>query len=217
MRGCLLQGQLAMKPTDMKLATPKRFTIAEYHRLTEIGFFAEDDRVELIRGEINWMAAKGTAHTVCCRNLLRELAALVVGYAELQCQDPIALPSGSEPEPDFAIVRQRSDNYRSGHPTPDDILLVIEIADSSLDYDREVKRSLYAEAGIPHYWIFNLSEQCLEAYSEPYQNGATFNYAVRRISLPNGTIALPLATTQSDGTSDRPALELQLAKLFPGF
>ena len=217
MRGVCCEGRLGMKPTEIKLATPKRFTIAEYHRLTEIGFFAEDDRVELIRGEINRMAAKGTAHTVCCRKLLRELAALVAGYAELQCQDPIALPSGSEPEPDFAIVRQRSDSYLSGHPTPDDILLVIEIADSSLDYDREVKRSLYAEADIPHYWIFNLSEQCLEAYSEPYQNGDMFNYAVRRISLPNATIALPMATTQRDGTTDRPALELQLAKLFPGY
>lgn len=205
-----------MKPTEMKPATPKRFTIAEYHRLTEIGFFSEDDRVELIRGEINRMAAKGTAHTVCCSNLLAALAELLAGYATLRCQDPIALPSGSEPEPDFAIVRQRSDNYLSGHPTPDDILLVIEIADSSLDYDREVKRSLYAEAGIPHYWIFNLIEQCLEAYSEPYQNLETFNYAVRRISLPNGTIALPLVTGQESGDSDRPALELQLAKLFPG-
>ena len=203
-----------MKPTEMKLATPKRFTIAEYHRLTEIGFFAEDDRVELIRGEINRMAAKGTAHTVCCSNLLAALAELLAGYATLRCQDPIALPFGSEPEPDFAIVRQRSDNYLSGHPTPDDILLVIEIADSSLDYDREVKRSLYAEAGIPHYWIFNLIEQCLEAYSEPYQNLETFNYAVRRISLPNGTITLPIMVVQND-VGDRSPLALKLAKIFP--
>lgn len=200
----------------MKLAAPKRFTIAEYHRLTEIGFFAEDDRVELIRGEISKMAAKGTAHTTCCRNLLRELAELVVGRAELQCQDPISLPSGSEPEPDFAIMRLRSDHYLSGHPTPEDILLVIEIADSSLDYDREVKRSLYAEAGIAHYWIFNLIEQCLEAYSEPYQNLGLFNYAVRRIFLPNATIALPdFAASQGNGLGDRPRLELQLATIFP--
>ncbi|MBW4578811.1 MAG: Uma2 family endonuclease [Tildeniella nuda ZEHNDER 1965/U140] len=198
-------------------ATPKRFTIAEYHRLTEIGFFAEDDRVELIRGEINKMAAKGTAHTTCCRNLLRELAELVVGYAELQCQDPISLPSGSEPEPDFVIVRPRSDNYLSGHPTPENILLVIEIAESSLEYDREVKRSLYAEAGITHYWIFNLIEQCLEVYSEPYQNGDVFNYAVRRIVLPKGTIALPeFSGLESNGLSDRSRLELLLVKIFPG-
>lgn len=203
-----------MKLAELKLVTPRRFTIAEYHRLTEIGFFTEDDRVELIRGEINQMVAKGTAHTVCCSNLLAALAALLAGYATLRCQDPIALPSGSEPEPDFAIVRLRSDNYLSGHPTPEDILLVIEITDSSLDYDREVKRSLYAEAGIAHYWLFNLLEQCLEAYSEPYRNGAVFNYAVRRITLSNGTITLPIEATQTDETGDR-RLELQLAKIFP--
>ena len=203
------------KLTERKLATPKRFTIAEYHRLTTIGFFAEDDRVELIRGEITKMAAKGTAHTVCCRNLLRELAGLAVGRAELQCQDPILLPSGSEPEPDFAIARLRADNYLSGHPTPDDLLLVIEIADSSLDYDREVKRSLYAEAGIGHYWIFNLIERCLEVYSEPFQNGGLFDYAVRRIVLPSGTIALPIEVVQPDDTGDRPQLVLQLATIFP--
>lgn len=205
-----------MNLAEMNLATPKRFTIAEYHRLTELGFFAEDDRVELIRGEITRMAAKGTAHTTCCRNLLRELAELVAGQAELQCQDPISLPSGSEPEPDFAIVRLRADHYLSGHPTPEDILLVIEIADSSLDYDREVKRSLYAEAGITDYWIFNLIENCLEAYSEPYQNGDRFDYAVRRIVLPQGAIALPeLSEPQPDALGDRPRLELSLAQIFP--
>ena len=203
-----------MKRTEMKLATPKRFTIAEYHRLTEIGFFAEDDRVELIRGEINKMAAKGTAHTVCCSNLLQALARLLVDKATLRCQDPIALPSGSEPEPDFAIVRLRSDHYLAGHPTPEDILLVLEIADSSLDYDRAVKRSLYAEAGIAHYWIFNLIERCVEAYSEPYQNGDLFNYAVTRIVLPAGTIALPVSDLQPDNMSER-CLELPLAKIFP--
>ena len=215
MRGDLeLRSVCCRGSLEMKLATPKRFTTAEYHRLTEIGFFTEDDRVELIRGEINRMAAKGTAHTVCCRNLLRELAGLVMDRAELQCQDPIALPSGSEPEPDFAIVRPRADEYLSGHPTPEDILLVIEIADSSLDYDREVKRSLYAEAGIAHYWIVNLIERCLEAYSEPYQNRDVFNYAVTRVVLPIGTIALPVSNLQPDNVSER-RLELQLAKIFP--
>ncbi|MBW4695999.1 MAG: Uma2 family endonuclease [Lyngbya sp. HA4199-MV5] len=200
----------------MNLVTPKSFTIAEYHRLTEMGFFAEDDRVELIRGEINRMAAKGTAHTVCCSNLLTALASLVLDKATVRCQDPISLPSGSEPEPDFAIVRLRSDHYLSGHPTPENILLVIEIADPSLDYDREVKRSLYAEAGITDYWIFNLIENCLEVYSEPYQNGDRFDYAVRRIVLPKGTIALPeLSEPQLDRLSDRPRLELPLAQIFP--
>ncbi|MDJ0620514.1 MAG: Uma2 family endonuclease [Calothrix sp. MO_192.B10] len=176
----------------MTTTTARRFTLEEYHRLTEIGFFHEDERVELIRGEVIQMAAKGTAHTTCCRNLLRELAKLVANQAELQCQDPITLPSGSEPEPDFAVVRSIADNYLSAHPTPKDVLLVIEIADSSLNYDQEVKIPLYAEAGISDYWIFNLVAQHLECYSEPYQElTGNFAYSVKRIFLPHQVVMLP--------------------------
>jgi Uma2 family endonuclease len=191
----------------MTITTAKRFTVEEYHRLAELGFFHEDDRIELIRGEIIQMAAKGTPHTTCCRNLLEELAALVIGRAKLQCQDPITLPSKSEPEPDFAILRKRADNYLSAHPTPEDILLVIEIADSTLKYDQETKLPLYAEAGISDYWIFNLVNNYLEAYSEPYQDSqGNFGYRMKRIVLPNQTIILPCF----------PELLLDLSKAFPG-
>ncbi len=140
----------------MTLTRAKRFTIEEYHRLADLEFFTEDDRVELIRGEIIEMAAKGTPHTTCCSNLLSELAALTARRATLRCQDPIILSPNSEPEPDFAIVKKRADNYLSGHPNPSDILLLIEIADSTLKHDLEVKLPLYAEAGISDYWLFNL-------------------------------------------------------------
>ena len=191
----------------MTITTAKRFTVEEYHRLAELGFFHEDDRIELIRGEIIQMAAKGTPHTTCCRNLLEELAALVIGRAKLQCQDPITLPSKSEPEPDFAILRKRADNYLSAHPTPEDILLVIEIADSTLKYDQETKLPLYAEAGISDYWIFNLVNNYLEAYCEPYQDSqGNFGYRMKRIVLPNQTIILPFF----------PELSLDLFKAFPG-
>ncbi|BAY30782.1 hypothetical protein NIES2107_26300 [Nostoc carneum NIES-2107] len=186
--------------------TTRRFTVNEYHRLIELGFFHEDERVELIRGELVQMIAKGTAHTTCCRNLIRELGKLVAGKAELQCQDPINLPSGSEPEPDFAIVRSTADNYLSAHPTPPDIFLVIEIADSSLDYDRNVKMPLYAEAEIPHYWIFNLVAKQLEAYSEPYQDSqGNFGYRFKRIFLANQSVELPLPLSPT----------LDLAAVFP--
>lgn len=185
----------------------KRFTIDEYHRLADLGFLSEDDRVELIRGEIIQMSAKGTLHTTCCRNLVEELVKLLAGQAQVQCQDPIALSSKSEPEPDFAILRKRADNYLSGHPNPPDILLVIEIADSTLKYDRDVKLPLYAEAGISDYWIFNLVENHLEAYSEPYQDlQERFGYSSKRIVLPNRAIALP----------SFPDLSLDLTKVFPG-
>jgi Uma2 family endonuclease len=176
--------------------TTRRFTLDEYHRLIELGFFHEDERVELIRGELVQMVAKGTAHTTCCSNLIRELAQLVAGKAELRCQDPITLPSGSEPEPDFAIVRSTPDNYLSAHPTPADIFLVIEIADSSLDYDRDVKMPLYAEAEISHYWIFNVVTNQSEAYSEPYKDSQNnFGYRFKRIFLANQSVELPIASS----------------------
>ena len=191
----------------MTTTNAKRFTIEEYHRLAELGFFHEDDRIELIRGEIIQMAAKGTPHTTCCRNLLRELAELLAGLAELQCQDPITLPSKSEPEPDFAILRKRADNYLSAHPTPKDVLLVIEIADSTLKYDQETKLSIYAEAGILDYWMFNLVDNHLETYSEPYQDlQGNFGYSMKRIVLPNQIIMLPCFSE----------LVLDLSKVFPG-
>lgn len=191
----------------MTLTTAKRFTIDEYHRLIDLGFLTENDRVELIRGEIMQMAAKGTPHTNCCRDLLEELAGLLIGRAKLQCQDPIVLPSNSEPEPDFAILQKRTDNYRFALPKADDVLLVIEIADSTLKYDQEVKVPLYAEAGIPDYWIFNLVKNHLETYSEPYQEfQGGFGYSVKHIVLPNKTIALPCFLD----------ISLDLAKVFPG-
>ncbi len=187
------------------LVQAKRFTIAEYHYLEEMEFF-NGDRMELVRGEIVSKSAKGTRHTVCSSNLLSKLATLIRGCAILQCQDPIFLPPNSEPEPDFAIVRDRDDNYLTGHPTPDDILLVIEISDSSLNYDRDVKGALYAEAGIEHYWIFNLLDNRLEAYSEPYCDAqGKGNYAQRKYVLSHQAIALPSFDN----------LAIELSKIFP--
>ncbi len=181
--------------------TPKRFTPEEYHRLGAAGFFAPGERVELIRGEILPMSPKGTKHAVCCNNLLPALLQAIGDRAILRCQDPIALPGGSEPEPDVAIARRRDDRYLTGHPTPADLWLVIEVADTSLAYDRDVKTVLYAEAGIPHYWLFDLVENRLEAYSEPTANF----YAQRRIVLRDRAIALP----------ELPEAMLDLGTIFP--
>ncbi|OKH39087.1 hypothetical protein NIES2119_08125 [[Phormidium ambiguum] IAM M-71] len=190
----------------MNIVQAKRFTLEEYHKLTEIGFFNEDDRIELIRGEIIEMAAKGTAHETCISKLLRQLVRLLGDVATLRCQSPIVLPNNSEPEPDFAIVRNTPDDYLSAHPAPSDVLLIIEISDSTLNYDREVKLSLYAEAGISDYWIFNLFDNQLEAHSEPFQNSqGNFGYQNRRIVLPNQVIALP----------GFPDLSLDLSRVFP--
>ncbi|MEA5619839.1 Uma2 family endonuclease, partial [Cronbergia sp. UHCC 0137] len=123
----------------MIVATPKRFTIAEYHHLIELSFLGDNERTELIKGEIIEMAAKGKSHSTFNRRLIRELTQLIGNIATLQNQDPILIAPNSEPEPDITIIRNRADDYLGNHPTPSDVLLLIEIADSSLKYDQEVK------------------------------------------------------------------------------
>jgi Uma2 family endonuclease len=190
----------------MTVATAKRFTVTEYHRLAELGFFEEDERVELIKGEIIQMAAKGTPHCVCETLLFRELIQLLLDRAMVRGQQPIIIRDHSEPEPDLTIVRNIKDNYLSSHPKPSDILLVIEISNSTLKYDREVKLPLYAEAGISDYWIFNLIKYCLECYSQPYQDSqGNFDYRRKLILLPNESVKLP----------SFPDLVLDLSKVFP--
>ena len=192
----------------MTITHVKRFTLAEYERLIELGFFTQAHRVELICGQIIEMTAKGKLHATVSRLLLRELAKLIGDRATLQVQDPIILPNDSEPEPDFAILHNRSDNYLTTHPNANNVLLLIEISDSSLKYDQEVKLPLYAEAGICNYWIFNLAEVCLETYSEPYQKlQGEFGYRLKRVVTSQETIAL----------SCFPDLSLDLTKIFPSF
>jgi Uma2 family endonuclease len=171
---------------------PVRFTVQDYHRLVELGFLGEDDHIELIRGELIQMAARGTAHETCIRRLLRVLPQLVGDRATLQCQSPITIAFDGEPEPDFSIVQNRDDDYATAHPTPAETLLVIEVADSSLEYDRTVKLALYAEAGIRDYWLFNVLDRYLEVYSEPSEVvSGQFGYLNRQIVPTSAAIALP--------------------------
>ncbi|WP_375500726.1 Uma2 family endonuclease [uncultured Nostoc sp.] len=190
----------------MSIAQAKRFTLDEYHRLGELGFFHEDDHIESINGEIIEMASKGTAHETCLRNLWKQLPKIVGDRATLQSQAPITLPPNSEPEPDFAIVQNRDDNYLSSHPKLTDVLLVMEVADSSLAYDQDVKIPLYPKGGITDYWIFNLFDNYSEASSEPYQdNQGRYGYSNKRIFLSNEIITFSCFSDFS----------LDLAKVFP--
>ncbi|MEG4066601.1 Uma2 family endonuclease [Microcoleus sp. Pol11C2] len=190
----------------MTAVTAKRFSIAEYHRLGELGFFAPDERVELIRGETIIMAAKGRLHSFCNSLLVQELIILLARRALVRAQEPITLTDDSEPEPDVVIARNRSDNYLSSHPEPADILLVIEVSDSTLKYNRRTKFSLYAETGISNYWIFNLVNNELEMQSEPYQKqNGSYSYQLQRVVLPNQTVVIP----------GFPELSLDLSLVFP--
>lgn len=191
----------------MTQVTTKRFTLAEYHRLIEFGFLSEDDRVELIRGELVQMAAKGTLHSVCNSKLVRELDRLVGDRAVVRGQEPIVLPADSQPEPDVVIAKGQPDDYLSNHPYPKDILLALEVSDSTLDYDQTVKLSLYAEDQIQDYWIVNLVAKQVECYSQPYQNPqGSFGYRLRQILLRYETIVIP----------GFPDLSLDLNRVFPG-
>jgi len=156
--------QLALsKPIETTQPMRRRFTLQEYHWLVQQGFFG-DDRVELIDGEIVRMAPTGPEHSTTKSRLLLALMPLVGKGRHLRVDDPLTL-GDHEPVPDMAVVPGSPEDYRQAHPST--ALLVIEVADTSLEYDRTVKASLYASAGIPEYWVVNLVERRLEVYREP--------------------------------------------------
>jgi hypothetical protein len=143
----------------------RRFTIEEYERMVETGILAQDDRVELIEGEIVEMSPIGDPHAAFVANLTHLLVQLVGDRARVWVQGPVRVPPRSKPQPDLALLRPRS--YVREGATTDDVLLVIEVADSSLRYDRTVKLRLYARAGIPEYWIVDANAETLEVYGVP--------------------------------------------------
>ncbi|HSF38230.1 MAG TPA: Uma2 family endonuclease [Thermoanaerobaculia bacterium] len=147
-------------------------TIDEYRRMGEAGIFHEDDRVELIRGEIYEMSPIGSRHTGCVRQLNQILNRRVGSHGIVDVQNPVCLEQQqSEPQPDLAVLRHRNDFYRSATPGPGDTILVIEVSDSSLAYDRKVKIPLYAESGIPEAWIADLEGETVIVYRQPSPEG----------------------------------------------
>lgn len=157
----------ALSAREPPLSTRHRFDVEAYHRMAESGVFDLEERVELIEGEIIDMAPIGPMHAGLSNRLIRLFARQLSERATLCAQNPIALPPRSEPQPDFALLRYREDDYASSLPTPQDVLLLVEIADKSLRYDRRVKAPLYARHGIPEYWIVNLTGQAVEVHRDP--------------------------------------------------
>jgi Uma2 family endonuclease len=149
------------------LKIPHRFTVEEYHRLGETGILHEDDRVELIEGELIDMSPIGFVHANLASVFIRRLGYPTNGRAIPWVQNPILLGPRSEPQPDFALLRYRPNGYDKGLPAAADVLLLVEIADTSLRYDREVKIPLYARHGIPEYWIVNIAKQQVEVHLDP--------------------------------------------------
>jgi Uma2 family endonuclease len=142
-------------------------TADEYERMGEAGIFCPDFQLELLEGEIYEMSPIGSSHAACVKALGLLLNQLFGGVMLVSTQDPIRLDDYSEPQPDLALLRWRDDFYRRAHPTSADVLLVIEVADTTVDSDRRIKLPLYAKADIKEVWLVNLPEEKIELYAEP--------------------------------------------------
>lgn len=175
----------------------RRWTREEYDRMIEAGIFAPGERVELIDGEILYVAPQDSPHATGISLALGALRAAFGPGFEVRPQLPVALDPHSEPEPDIAVVRGTARDYRAHHPEKP--VLIVEVADTSLRHDRARKGSLYARARIEDYWIVNLVDRCLEVYREPVATPAAryaSEYAdVRRYG--SGEAVAPLAAPSS--------------------
>ncbi|HYY94431.1 MAG TPA: Uma2 family endonuclease [Pyrinomonadaceae bacterium] len=153
------------------------FTVDEFERMGAAGIFHPDDRLELIDGEIVEMSPIGSSHAACVDALALLFNETARRRFLVRIQSPIRLDDFSEPQPDVALLRWRDDFYRHAHPTPADVLLVVEVADTTVESDRQVKIPLYARAGIPEVWLVNIPGERIEVYSAP--EGETYRQ-VRR-------------------------------------
>jgi len=167
------------------LFTIRKWTIKEYHKLGEMRFFHPEERVELLSGNIITISAKGTANTSATRRTANVLRDILENQVDVYYKSPIALDDNSEPEPDIAVVKIDPFDYATHHPTPSEVYLIIEVADSSLTFDREIKAKAYARSGIADYWVLNVNERQLHVFREPAENG----YQSELILGENGRIS----------------------------
>jgi Uma2 family endonuclease len=162
-----------------------RFTVEDYHRLAELGFLHEDSRVELIEGDLIAMSPVGPRHADVVDRLVELLVPLLVRRAILRVQNPLRLDEHSEPEPDLMLVNRREGRYATAHPRPADVLLLIEVMDSSADYDRGTKLGLYARYAVAEVWLIDLTEQRIEIHRMPVEG----TYTERSIRSRGQTVA----------------------------
>lgn len=159
-----------MQNTDTSLNL-RLWTVADYHRMAETGILDEDERVELLEGKIIWKSAKSTAHCSAVRRTNYLLHNCLRNQASISIQDPIKLNERSEPEPDVAVVQIDPLDYADHHPTPSEVYLIIEVADSSLKFDCETKGKAYAQVGITDYWVLDVVDRQLYVFREPNESG----------------------------------------------
>jgi len=164
-------------------STRHRFSVDDYYRMGEAGLFPPGKRVELLEGEIIDVMPIGPFHSGVVNRLNRYFNSISKGRWLVTAQNPVRLGRYSEPEPDVVLVSPSADDYTLRHPTPQDVLLLVEVADSSLEYDQGDKLAAYGKAGIEKYWLVNLPEQCVEVYRDPHFTG----YASTTVLKPGDT------------------------------
>jgi Uma2 family endonuclease len=167
--------------------TRKMWTADEYELIVEKGILSEDERVELIQGEIVKMAPIGPRHAMCVRRLDSLFIHLLGNAVIVSGQSPVRLGNNSEPEPDVALLKYREDEYGQAHPTAEDVYLIVEVADSTVLSDRLIKAPMYAEAGIGEMWLVNLEKDVIEVYSSPSEG----KYQQTRIAARKESLKLP--------------------------
>lgn len=177
--------------------TRRRFTVAEYHQMARAGILGEDDRVELIEGEILEMTPIGDQHARCVRRLIQRFNRAFGDEALVDVQNPVRLSLDTEPQPDVTLLRYRPDFYPS-HPTPQDIFLLVEVADTSADADRRHQTPLYARHGVPEVWLVDLEQQTVTLYQDPTPSG----YRAVRVLRPGETLALAAFRDREIAVSD---------------
>jgi Uma2 family endonuclease len=180
-------------PADLGVKR-RSITVEAYHRMGEVGILAPDERVELIEGEVVEMAPIGNRHSGMVGRLTRLLVHAVGDRALVFVQNPVRLSRTSEPQPDFAVLKPRADDYQSATPRADEVFLLVEIAETSLRYDRELKAPLYAVHGIPELWVIDVAERILWRYRDPQPGG----YAQAEQTAAPGRLRLAAADIEVD-------------------
>jgi len=179
----LVRGVDAAVPTDFVC----RLSVDQYHQMLQAGILTEDDPLELLDGWLVPKMMKNPSHRVVTELVRKGLEQNLPAGWFVSSQDPITLPT-SEPEPDVAVVRGQLRDYLARHPGPKDLAMVVEVADVSLHRDRTTKKRLYAEAGIPFYWIVNLVDSRIEVYSDPAGGSDSADYRNRRDFTPSEAV-----------------------------
>ena len=172
----------------MRLQTEHRFSVQDYYRMAETGVLRPGSRVELLEGKINDMSPIGPFHGGIVKRLSRIFNSKAKGRWVVSTQDPLRLDDFSEPQPDIMLLKPAADDYTNRHPRSEDVFLLIEVSDSTIDFDRDEKLPIYGKAGIPEVWIINLNDLAVEIYREPHFTG----YG-SKIILRAGDEAKPMA------------------------